>query len=89
MILVIHDHYHQNDDNDNDHDNHQIVDFMTLPPLFLSIWLERSWIGLRFFRCFFIVMIFVCTSSKNFIHHDGDDDAIDDAYDNDNDVGGS
>jgi len=32
-----------------------IVDFMTLPPLFLSIWLERSWIGLRFFR--FLILV--------------------------------
>ena len=23
---------------------------MTLPPLFLSVWLERTWLGLRFFR---------------------------------------
>ena len=28
----------------------QIVDLMTLPPLFLSVWLERTWLGLRFFR---------------------------------------
>ena len=28
----------------------QVVDVMTLPPLFLSIWLERTWLGLRFFR---------------------------------------
>ena len=39
-----------NDDDDNNDPHRQIVDFMTLPPLFLSIWLERSWIGLRFFR---------------------------------------
>ena len=38
------------DDDDNNDPHRQIVDFMTLPPLFLSIWLERSWIGLRFFR---------------------------------------
>jgi hypothetical protein len=24
-----------------------IVDFFTLPPLFLSVWLSRTWIGLR------------------------------------------
>ena len=38
------------DDDDNNDPHRQIVDFMTLPPLFFSIWLERSWIGLRFFR---------------------------------------
>ena len=27
-----------------------IVDMLTLPPLFMSIWLERTWLGLRFFR---------------------------------------
>ena len=24
-----------------------IVDFFTLPPLYLSVWLGRTWIGLR------------------------------------------
>lgn len=28
----------------------QVVDLMTLPPLFLSIWMQRTWLGLRFFR---------------------------------------
>ena len=23
---------------------------LTLPPLFMSVWIERTWIGLRFFR---------------------------------------
>ena len=46
---------------------------------------ERSWIGLRFFRCFFM-MFFVLL--QNSIHDDGNDDAINDDYDNDNDVGG-
>lgn len=27
-----------------------IVDMLTLPPLFMSIWIERTWLGLRFFR---------------------------------------
>ena len=26
------------------------VDMLTLPPLFMSVWIERTWIGLRFFR---------------------------------------
>jgi potassium large conductance calcium-activated channel subfamily M alpha protein 1 len=29
-----------------------IVDMFTLPPLFLSVWLGRTWLGLRFFRFF-------------------------------------
>ena len=33
----------------------QIVDLMTLPPLFLSVWLERTWLGLRFFRWWKII----------------------------------
>ena len=32
-----------------------IVDIITLPPLFLSIFLERTWIGLRFFRFLYIM----------------------------------
>jgi len=27
-----------------------IVDMLTLPPLFMSVWIERTWLGLRFFR---------------------------------------
>ena len=26
------------------------VDMLTLPPLFMSVWIERTWLGLRFFR---------------------------------------
>ena len=27
-----------------------IIDILTLPPLFFSVWMERTWLGLRFFR---------------------------------------
>ena len=27
-----------------------IVDIITLPPLFMSLWIGRTWLGLRFFR---------------------------------------
>ena len=27
-----------------------IIDILTIPPLFFSIWMERTWLGLRFFR---------------------------------------
>ena len=32
-----------------------LIDIITLPPLFLSIFYERTWIGLRFFRFLYIV----------------------------------
>lgn len=32
-----------------------IIDIITLPPLFLSIFLEHTWIGLRFFRFLYMV----------------------------------
>ena len=31
-----------------------LIDLITLPPLFLSIFYERTWIGLRFFRFLYI-----------------------------------
>ena len=31
-----------------------IIDLITLPPLFLSMFLGRTWIGLRFFRFLYI-----------------------------------
>ena len=34
-----------------------IVDIITLPPLFLSLWLGRTWIGLRIFRFLIIVSL--------------------------------
>ena len=27
-----------------------IIDILTLPPLFFSVWMERTWLGLRFIR---------------------------------------
>ena len=44
----------------------QIVDLMTLPPLFLSVWLERTWLGLRFFRWWKIIKWFSFTGEKIF-----------------------
>ena len=32
-----------------------IVDILTLPPLFLSVWLGRTWLGLRCFRFFIMI----------------------------------
>ena len=32
-----------------------IVDLVTLPPLFLSVWLGRTWLGLRCFRFFILI----------------------------------
>ena len=32
-----------------------IIDLLTLPPLFFSIFYERTWIGLRFFRFLYII----------------------------------
>ena len=32
-----------------------LIDLITLPPLFLSIFYERTWIGLRFFRFLYIM----------------------------------
>ena len=31
-----------------------LIDIITLPPLCLSIFLERTWIGLRFFRFLYV-----------------------------------
>ena len=34
-----------------------IIDILTLPPLFLSVWLKRTWIGCRYFRfCMLMVL---------------------------------
>ena len=27
-----------------------IVDILTIPPVFYSVWMDRTWLGLRFFR---------------------------------------
>ena len=35
--------------------NDTIIDIITLPPLFLSVFLERTWIGVRFWRFFYMV----------------------------------
>ena len=45
----------------------QIVDLMTLPPLFLSVWLERTWLGLRFFRWWKINKRSSFTGEKTFV----------------------
>ena len=42
-----------------------IVDMFTLPPLFLSIWLGRTWLGLRFFR---FLMFYNLTNVLTFTH---------------------
>ena len=34
-----------------------IVDIITLPSLFLSVWFKRTWVGLRFFRFFMLVQL--------------------------------
>ena len=34
-----------------------IVDIVTLPPLFLSVWLGRTWLGLRCFRFFIVIQL--------------------------------
>ena len=34
-----------------------IVDIITLPSLFLSVWLKRTWVGLRFWRFFMLVQL--------------------------------
>ena len=35
--------------------NDTIIDLITLPPLFLSVFLERTWIGVRFWRFWYMV----------------------------------
>ena len=42
-----------------------IVDMFTLPPLFLSVWLGRTWLGLRFFR---FLMFFNLPNVLMYVH---------------------
>ena len=34
-----------------------IVDIITLPALFLSVWIQRTWVGFRYFRFFMFVQL--------------------------------
>ena len=34
-----------------------IVDIITLPSLFLSVWIQRTWVGFRYFRFFMFVQL--------------------------------
>ena len=34
-----------------------LVDIITLPSLFLSVWIQRTWVGFRYFRFFMFVQL--------------------------------
>ena len=34
-----------------------LVDIITLPALFLSVWIQRTWVGFRYFRFFMFVQL--------------------------------